>query len=56
MIPFSGTGINQPILNVTTRDIVGAHLYHFLEQSADAISQDKGCCESDTLDILLGRQ
>ena len=56
MIPFSGTSINQPILNVTTRDIVKAHLYHFLEQSVDAISQDKGCCESDTLDILLGRQ
>ena len=40
MIPFSGTDINQPILNVMTRDIVETQLYHFLEQSADAISWD----------------
>jgi len=39
MIPFSGTAINQPILNVT-RDIVEAQFCHFLEQSADAISWD----------------
>jgi hypothetical protein len=40
MIPFSVTGINQAILNVMTRDIVEAQLYHFLEQSAHVISWD----------------
>jgi hypothetical protein len=56
MIPFSGTGINQAILNVMTRDSVEAQLYHFLEQSADAIPWDNGCCGIVTLDIILGRQ
>jgi hypothetical protein len=41
MLPFSGTGINQPILNVTTRDIVEAQFYHF-DESTSYISLNRG--------------
>jgi len=35
-----------------TRDIVKAYLYHFLEQSADAISHNKGCCERKVTHLI----